>query len=191
MNYNDLVNILLRDKPSFLIKENEDNIFNLIPELKLSKGFKQNTIWHIYDVYNHILSVIDNVENNKLLRITAFFHDIGKPFVHYEDELGNGHFKGHWNKSLEIFNKYKDKFDLSDEEKNIISNLILYHDIRIEKISLEEIDNLVNILSKEEMILLYKIKRSDLLSQNPKFHYMLEDYDIQEKKILSKYKVDL
>ena len=40
------------------------------------------------------------------------------------------------------------------------------------------------------MILLYKIKRSDLLSQNPKFHYMLEDYDKQEKKILGKYKVD-
>ena len=29
-----------------------------------------------------------------------------------------------------------------------------------------------------------------VIAQNPKFHYMLEDYDIQEKKILSKYKVD-
>ena len=73
MNYDDLVNILLSDKPSVLIKENEEDIFNLIPELKLSKGFNQNTIWHIYDVYNHILSVIDSVEKNKLLRITAFF----------------------------------------------------------------------------------------------------------------------
>ena len=190
MDYKDLVDKLLDSKPSVLIKENEEVIFKLIPELKLSKGFNQNTIWHIYDVYNHTLSVIDNVENNKLLRITAFFHDIGKPFVYYEDELGNSHFKGHWNKSLEIFNKYKDKFNLSEEEKNIISNLILYHDFRVEKSSLEEIDNLINILSKEEMILLYKIKRSDLLSQNPKFHYMLEDYDKQEKKILSKYMVD-
>ena len=191
MNYNDLINILLTDKPSILIKENEKDIFDLVPELKLSKGFNQNTIWHIYDVYNHTLNVIDNVDNNILLRITAFFHDIGKPFVYYEDELGKGHFKGHWNKSLEIFNNYKDKFNLSEKEKNIISNLILYHDIRVEKMSVEEIGNLVNILTKEEIIILYKIKRSDLLSQNPKFHYMLEDYDKQEIKILSKYKVDL
>lgn len=53
--------------------------------------------------------------------------------------------------------------------------------------SVEEIGNLVNILTKEEIILLYKIKRSDLLSKNPKFHYMLEDYDKQEIKILNKY----
>lgn len=92
MNYNDLINILLTDKPSILIKENEKDIFDLVPELKLGKGFYQNTIWHLYDVYNHTLSVIDNVENNKLLRITTFFHDIGKPFVYYQDEKGKGHF---------------------------------------------------------------------------------------------------
>ena len=32
----------------------------------------------------------------------------------------------------------------------------------------------------EELIMLYKLKKADLLAQNQKFHYMLDDYQKQE-----------
>ena len=86
MNIDKLFDILLNEQPSLYIKENEHDIFNLIPELKESVGFNQNNIWHIYDVYEHILHVVDNVSSNIILRLTALFHDIGKPFVYTEDE---------------------------------------------------------------------------------------------------------
>lgn len=38
-NLEKLFDILLSNNPSILIRENEDYIFNIIPELRKSKGF--------------------------------------------------------------------------------------------------------------------------------------------------------
>lgn len=87
-----LIDILLQDKPSESIRDSENYIFKIIPELSLCKNFEQNSIWHVYDVYEHILKVIDGVDSNLVLRMAALFHDIGKPFVYDEDQNGIGHF---------------------------------------------------------------------------------------------------
>lgn len=181
-----LMNILTQDKPSELIRNNEDEIFKLIPELKKCKNFNQNNIWHIYDVYEHILHVIDGVPNNINLRIAALFHDIGKPFVYKEDELGIGHFHGHWIKSKELFDEFAKKYNLDDSTKNIISNLILYHDLNIDKINDDELSNLINIFDIDSIDMLFQLKESDLLAQNEKFHYLLNDYNKHKNKILSR-----
>lgn len=189
MEINFLIDILLQQKPSEAIKENEETIFRIIPELKLCKGFSQNNNWHIYDVYEHILHVIDGVPNNIFLRMASLFHDIGKPLVYEEDENGIGHFYGHWEKSKEIFDKFATKYRIDDSTKSIISNLILYHDLNIDKISDDEIKKLINIFGRNGIIMLFQLKRSDLLAQNEQYHYMLEDYDKQEERLLSRHKV--
>ena len=56
-----LEEILISDNCSSLIKKNEKELFSFIPELGLSKGFNQNNEWHIYDVYDHTLKVLDNL----------------------------------------------------------------------------------------------------------------------------------
>lgn len=184
MNIDKLFDILLNEQPSIYIKENEHDIFNLIPELKESVGFNQNNIWHIYDVYEHILHVVDNVSSNIILRLTALFHDIGKPFVYTEDENKVGHFYGHWDKSNEIFNAFANKYNLDKDLVDIVSKLITYHDIRINKLSDEELFELANKFGKDGIKILFEIKRSDLLSQNPKFHNLLDDYNKDEEKLL-------
>ncbi len=181
-----LINILLKDKPSEFIQNNEERIFQIIPELSKCRGFHQHNIWHIYDVYEHILHVVDGVPNNIVLRLAALFHDIGKPFVYQEDENGVGHFYGHWNKSKEIFENFAIKYNLEKDTKIIISNLILYHDLNIDKISDDELKKLVGIFNEDGIIMLFQLKRSDLLAQNEKYHYMLDNYNIQESKVLLK-----
>ena len=186
-NNNDLdflIDILSHDKPSEFIKSNEEKIFELIPELSLCKDFNQNNIWHIYDVYEHILHVVDGVDNNFILRMAALFHDIGKPFVYTEDDKGIGHFFGHWDKSNEIFLKFISKYELDENKRNIISNLILYHDLNIDKLNEKELLDFINIFGKDNISLLFQLKKSDLLAQNNKFHYLLENYKEQKKKIL-------
>ncbi len=79
MNLDQLHGMLLMDKPSEEILKNEAELFEFIPELKACKGFEQNNEWHVYDVYGHILHVLDNVPSNLILKMTALFHDIGKP----------------------------------------------------------------------------------------------------------------
>ena len=82
MTYNDLIEILLSDDVYDKLKQNEEEVFLLLPELKICKGFAQNNDWHIYDVYEHILHVISETEKNIYLRLSALFHDIGKPYVY-------------------------------------------------------------------------------------------------------------
>lgn len=186
MELNFLITILTQDNPSELIINNEEKIFEIIPELSMCKNFNQNNIWHIYDVYEHILHVIDGVPNNIIIRMSALFHDIGKPFVYKEDENGIGHFYGHWNKSKEIFDNFATKYDLDEKTKNIVSNLILYHDLNVANISEEELNKLIKIFDKDGIIMLYQLKESDLLAQNKQFHHILNEYKEQKKRILSK-----
>ena len=177
--------ILSLNKPSIYIKLYKEMIFDLIPELKVSKGFKQNNKWHIYDVYDHTLNVVDYVDANNInLRYAALFHDIGKPYVYSEDENGVGHFYGHWDKSLELFLKFAKRNLFSENDIEQISKLIKYHDINFEHLTEEELYEIINVFSREELILLFKLKRADLLSQSSEFHYLLEKYYDQSKRVL-------
>lgn len=72
----ELYSILLDDNPSKKIIKNEDRIFKLIPELGRCKGFNQNNEWHIYDVYEHILHVVDNVPADIVLKVRTTSGDI-------------------------------------------------------------------------------------------------------------------
>ena len=182
MNF--LNEILTLNKPSIYIKLYEDIIFDLIPELKISKGFEQNNKWHIFDVYDHILNVVDYVESDKNLRYAALFHDIGKPYVYSEDENGIGHFYGHWDKSVELFLKFAKRNLFSEKDIEQITKLIKYHDVNFETLNEEELDIILNEFTKEELVMLFKLKRADLLSQNSEFHYLLDNYIIQSKKVL-------
>lgn len=183
MTYNKLLEILLSSDVYDKLKQNEEEIFKLIPELKVCKGFEQNSIWHIYDVYEHILHVVSGVDNNIYLRLSALFHDIGKPLTYTEDNEGVGHFYNHWNKSIDIFRKYQNKFGLSNEEISLITNLIFYHDINIDKMNNKEINNMINGIGKPNIGLLFLLKRADLLAQSPEFHNLLLNIDNQEQNI--------
>lgn len=185
MNYIELLEIILSDDVFNKFKQNEQEIFELIPELKVCKGFEQNNKWHIYDVYEHILHVVSLVENNKILRLSALFHDIGKPLTFTLDQDGIGHFYNHWNKSIEIFKKYQYNFDLSKEEIYLISNLIFYHDVNIEKMEINDLKNMMNLIGKDNVKLLFSLKRADLLSQSPDFHYLIKNINNQEKNIIN------
>lgn len=188
MKIEELFELLLSEKPSKQILEKEEEIFTLIPELKNGKNFNQNNIWHLYDVYHHILHVLDETPPILSLRVAALFHDIGKPDCYTEDENKVGHFYGHWEKSEQIFCEFAKKQNLPSEFTTLVSKLILYHDLNISKLASEELEKFLNLFTWEELELLYQLKRADLLAQNSKFHYLLEDYETQKQKLYLKYK---
>ena len=184
MEIKELFKILLEDKPSKEIKKHEKEIFDLIPELSECKGFKQNNEWHIYDVYEHTLHVLDNVPDDLTLRLAALFHDTGKPMCYNEDENGVGHFYGHWTKSMIIFERFAVTNKLDKRLSDLVSYLIYFHDANIDRV---DIDNLHTIIGSSGIKQLYQLKKADLLAQNEKYHYILEDLEKQETKILKRY----
>lgn len=183
MNINNLFEIILSNNPIDEIKENEKMIFAMIRELEDCMGFNQNNDWHIYDVYEHTLNVINGLEKDIVLRLAALFHDIGKPSVYHEDEFGVGHFTGHWIKSKIIFEKFAKKYNLDEKIKNEVSLLIFYHDKNLEDLEDKENLNIIKEFNKKGIEKLFKFKRADLLAQNPKYHTLLEKYIEQEDQI--------
>jgi tRNA nucleotidyltransferase (CCA-adding enzyme) len=181
MRYIELVDILLEEEPSVKLRERKDELGLLIPEFKKCFDFDQKNVWHPYDVFEHTLRVIDGVSynnsnNNDLcLRLAALFHDVGKPYI--KDSRGPGHFFGHWDKSKEIFIKYKDNFYLGFSSFGLICDLIEYHDLDISK---ENIDIFMKTFSEEEMDMLFILKKSDILAQNEEF--IMERLDSLEKQ---------
>ena len=190
MTAEELCELLMTDKPSEAIKSREAEVFKLIPILEDCKGFDQQNEWHIYDVYEHILHVLDGVPKNKELRIAALFHDVGKPEKFELGEDGFGHYWGHWEKSQEVFEKFADEYKIDNKE--LISNLILYHDKGMGNLSDKEMEEMCKRFGEKGIKKLFELKRADLKAQNPKYHYSeenpnnLNELDKQEKRILAR-----
>ena len=187
MNTEELIKILLEYKPSEELRNRKDELFTLIPELKTCYKFNQNSKWHPYDVFEHILHVVDNVDENITLRLTALFHDIAKPMVYVEDRFGRGHFPNHFKESSYIFNKFGKENNLDEELVNRVSRLIYFHDTNFDKLTTEELNTIINIFTKDEIDLLFKFKEADLLAQSEEYSYLLEDYREQKERVKTKY----
>ena len=166
MDFKELLRILLTDKPSKELEERKDDLAILIPEFLKTYDFDQKTIWHHLDVFQHTLSVVDEVEPDKRVRLAALFHDVGKPDAMTIDGEGQGHFFGHWEISEEIFKKYQNQFGLSEEDIYLIRKLIFYHDLTIKE---DSIPIFMEQFSEKDMDLLFSLKRADAVSHNPDF----------------------
>ena len=184
MNFQKLMTLLMHDNVYDSLKENEEGVFNLLPELKVCKGFDQKNRWHIYDVYEHILRVVSGVEGNLVLRLTALFHDMGKPPAFTQDAQGVGHFYGHWERSEEVFQKYAPLLGLPQEETALIRALIFYHDVNVDRMTSEELEQMIARIGKQNLRLLFAIKRADLMAQNPIFRDNLAIIQDQELRLL-------
>lgn len=179
-----LMDMLHQDKPSVVLRNNEEMLFEYIKELRLCKGFKQNSVWHQYDVLEHIYHVIDNTPNNEMIRLAALFHDVGKPFVYTEDEDKNGHFFNHWNVSRDIFVRFVERNNIDSDISTVVSNLILYHDKNLANLTDEEEKVILNTFDNQQLEMLFELKKADLLAQNEKFHYLIDDYEKQKQKMV-------
>lgn len=164
--YRELIQLLITDNPSHYIRENKQIIFEILPELKPMDGFNQHNSWHIYDVFEHTLVVLENTEKNIFLRFAALFHDIGKPSKFFTDDNGIGHFYGHPEKSEEIFKSIATRLKMDNKTKKLVSKLIKDHDATLS----HKPDKIYEFLKNngfDYTLLLFKLKRADNLGQNP------------------------
>lgn len=166
--------ILTSDKPSIYLREYRDIFAEIIPYLENTFDFKQNNPYHVYDVFEHTLSVIDNTENNLVLRYAALFHDIGKPECYTVDENGKGHFYNHPVVSSQIFNLFAKQYKMDNKTRDRINRLVLYHDNEL-SIKDTKIKNYLIMVGLDNIDLMFKLKRADILAQNPLYNARLED----------------
>lgn len=129
---------------SFWLSKSKDEVCNLI-DSKAGDivGFDQRNPHHCYDLFKHSLHTVDGIENTApvLLRVAAFFHDIGKTVVAMEKQ-GRLVFYGHAQKSADIAPVVLKKMGYAAEEIKEICFYIKHHDDFISWVLPEEECNL-------------------------------------------------
>ncbi len=93
----------------------------LLPELTLGIGMKQRSDFHRFDVFGHILSVIDYADPS--VRTAALFHDIAKPYC--QKNFGSYHMHEVYGEQLteDIMNRLR----YSKAEIKITKRLVKWH----------------------------------------------------------------
>ncbi|MBD5544179.1 MAG: HD domain-containing protein [Lachnospiraceae bacterium] len=104
----------------------------IMPEFDLAMETEQNHPHHCYSVGEHIIHSMEAVDNQKVLRLTMLFHDIGKPLKHTVEADGYDHFHGHAEKSADIARDILKRLKFDNDTIDRVTRLVLYHDYKIE-----------------------------------------------------------
>lgn len=164
--YRELIQLLVTDNPAYYIRESKDVFFQIIPELKPMDKFEQHNKWHLYDVFEHTLKVLENTSKNIYLRLAALFHDIGKPEKFFTDDKGIGHFYGHPEAGAKIFDGISARLKMDNKTKKVVRLLIEKHDMTMSKKS-DKIYAFIKEYGIDFIPLLFALKRADNKGQNP------------------------
>lgn len=97
-----------------------------IPELIHSVGFEQNK-FHIHDVFEHTLWVLERTPADLILRWSAIFHDIGKPHTLSVDPDGGRHFYSHETVSENLSKKRMKELRFSTDDSRAIASIVRHH----------------------------------------------------------------
>jgi tRNA nucleotidyltransferase (CCA-adding enzyme) len=92
-------------------------------------GYDQRNPHHCYDLFTHTLHTVAGIKETVpvLLRVAAFFHDIGKPLVAMEKQ-GRLVFYGHAQKSAEMASPILRKMGYNEDEIKEVCFYIKHHD---------------------------------------------------------------
>lgn len=123
---------ILTNADANLLMKYRDVFAEFIPEIKPMFDFNQRTRWHKYDVYAHTAHAVEHAPKDDLVvRLTMFFHDIGKPETFTIDDNGNGHFYGHPLISEEITEKVMRRMKFDNATLKSVLQLVENHDNRV------------------------------------------------------------
>ena len=176
----ELTKILTSGNPLKYVRLLSILLKDVLPEFYKSFETLQNHPYHSYNVGEHTIKVIDSVENNITLKLTALLHDMGKPETRFTDEDGIDHFYGH-NKASEIIStRFLKDLKYSNNIIDMVKILVYHHDRQIEPTK-KSVKRVLNKLGEEVFLELLKIKRSDVMGQNLEHIDRLKNIDILEE----------
>ena len=109
-----------------------DVVFAVIPELFPLYHCPQKSVYHIYDVWEHTLHVLDEVTpRTPLLCWAALLHDCAKPLTRHRDRKGFDHYPGHQQEGARLAESVCKSLKMSNQMIRDITTLVLWHDERM------------------------------------------------------------
>lgn len=189
----ELVKLLDSDNPDFLRGAYELGLTKIVlPEFDKAMETKQNNPHHCYSVGEHTLATLKSIPNDKYLRLTMLFHDLGKPQVKTTDADGIDHFKMHPRVGGEMATEIMRRLRFDNDSIRAVSKLVEYHDYGLNVEPTEAIvRRAINKIGEDLFPLFLEVRRADIKGQSDFQRKQKEDYlnswnkiynDIIEKK---------
>ncbi len=128
----ELEKLILSDHPDKLITAYSAGITKVVlPEFDKMMECPQITPYHMYNVGEHTIKVMENVPKTRLMRWAALFHDVAKPDVMFIDKKnGRTHFKGHASVGSEMAPVIMRRLKMDNKIIKAAARLIACHDDR-------------------------------------------------------------
>ena len=125
----EFVRLLCGQSAADVLRNYREIIAQFIPEIQPSFEFDQHSPYHSFDVWEHTLHSIAAVDAEPVLRLTMFFHDIGKPYCFTQGPDGKGHFYGHPVKSAELTEQILTRLRFDKKTSKTVLALVRSHDL--------------------------------------------------------------
>ncbi len=138
----------------------------IIPELSFCFETEQNHPSHVFNVGDHSLYSVANIDPLPVLRWAMLFHDIGKPYVKTTDEKGVDHFHGHSKLSAKLALDIMERLRFDNSSIDIIVRLVKNHDREI-VLEYAPVRRAINKIGDDIFPYLLQVKRADSMAQNP------------------------
>lgn len=150
------------------LREYREIIADFIPEIRPMFDLNQKNDYHVYDVWEHTLHVLQHIPSEPKLRLSAFFHDIGKPETMTVTDEGWGHFYRHEAAGAEITNSVMRRLKYDNDTRGDVVAVIDAHKIIFQQTQRYARSCLAK-LGEPRLRMLIELELADVKSQNPAF----------------------
>lgn len=140
-----------------------------LPEFDAMMNTPQNNPHHKYNVGDHTVEALKRIDADKILRLAALLHDVGKPDTRSTDAEGIDHFYEHYKKSGEKSEEILRRLKYDNHTIKSVRHLIEWHDFRWDDESyagMAKVRRLVSKVGIEYFEPLLKLQRADILGQS-------------------------
>lgn len=169
----ELVKLLTSPNPQEMRKVYKSGIADVVlPEFSRLMETTQENPHHCYTVGEHTLRVLENVPNDKVLRLAALFHDIAKPVCKTVDEKGVAHFYGHPQEGAKMAHRIFRRLKFDVDTMNKVCGLVQWHDDN-PPLEPKNVRRVIHRIGEERYPDIFTLKRADILAQS--------DYRREEK----------
>ncbi len=179
----ELVKLVVSPHPEYLRIAYEAGITKIVlPEFDVCMETEQNNPHHCYNVGEHILRSMQEIRQDKVLRLAMLFHDIGKPETITVDAAGIHHFHGHPAASEEMARSILKRLKFDNNTIYMVTRLVRYHDYDVLP-EAKYVRRAIMKVGEDVFSLLFHIKSADLRAQST---YLREE---KEEKLKAVYQV--
>lgn len=161
----ELLQLICGENAGYILRRYKEVFAVIIPQIEVMFDFDQNTPHHNKTLWKHVVSSINHIEQDPVLRMTMLLHDIGKPQTLSTDKKGVSHFYGHQMLSAEMAHTILKNLKLSNEFIDNVVTLIKYHDERFNG-NPKHIKRVMSKIGEVQFFRLLKVQRADMLAQS-------------------------